>query len=505
MKRSKGVFYLVVGIFFSTVTHVNAIDESESIWPEVGSQYTSVTMDVPDAVLEFNAAPLSDEEDWLAAAPVGAEPVVANHSSSLRTEWYRFSGHARTRYESRQNYDFIYNRPSVDGQADNDDNYLLTRFRLSVDLEPNPYISGRVTFQDSREFGSDNFNHDRLDRRGIDIFENQTDLHEAYIKIKLGESPWALQAGRMQLNYGDQRLIGGFNWANTARTFDAAKILYQGGDFSLDLVAANVVVVDSNAWDNSNDDDNFLFAYATLKNKPQGTQDIYLLYRDNDSANKEIYTFGTRIDGGCNSLDWNFEGAWQWGSSSDTVALTRGSNEILDHKAWAASAEIGYTQKNLACEPRLALGYSYASGDDDPNDGENNTFDNHYPTNHLFYGYMDFFSWRNVHNPNVKLHWKASDKLTFKTHWHLFWLDEESNDAWYNAGGGVVRNAAGNDVSSFVGHELDIVASYACSEKLKMDLGYGHFFAENYVGDTSSGPGEEDDADFFYFMTTLTF
>ena len=87
----------------------------------------------------------------------------------------------------------------------------------------------------------------------------------------------------------------------------------------------------------------------------------------------------------------------------------------------------------------------------------------------------------------------------------MFWLDEPENDAWYNAGGGMVRNAAGNDASSFVGHELDIVASYACSDKLNMELGYGHFFAEDYVRDTSPNGREVDDADFVYLMTTLTF
>ncbi|MCB9782511.1 MAG: alginate export family protein [Candidatus Omnitrophica bacterium] len=496
MKRNFLIAYGLVFILSLVPAPRGWGSEEWTEWPEELTQTES---------LQLNAAPIDNSNEWLVASKVVVSDSQKQQTTDEDVSWYRISGHARTRYESRQNYDFIYDRPSIDGMADNDDNFLLTRFRLSVDIEPNPYLSGRVTFQDSREFGSDVINHDALDRSGTDIFENKADLHEAYLKLRLGESPWAIQAGRMQLNYGDQRLIGGFNWGNTARNFDAAKILYQEGDFSLDLVAANVVVVDSNAWDNSNDDDDFLFAYATMRNKPQGTQDFYLLYRDNDDLNREIYTLGTRIDGACGDLDWNFEGAWQWGSSTDTVAPTAGSGEILDHKAWAASAEIGYTQSNLGCAPRLAVGYSYASGDDDPNDNENNTFDNLYPTNHLYYGYMDFFSWRNVHNPNLKLHWKASDKLTFKTHWHMFWLDEPEDDAWYNAGGGVVRNAAGNDASSFVGHELDIVASYACSEKLNMELGYGHFFAEDYVRDTSPNGREADDADFVYLMTTLTF
>jgi hypothetical protein len=300
-------------------------------------------------------------------------------------------------------------------------------------------------------------------------------------------------------------LIGALNWSNVARAFDTARLRYETEDVQLDLVAANVVVVDSNAWDNSNDDDNLLFAYGTFKNLPQGVQDLYLIYRDNDFLNKEIYTVGSRIAGKADCLDWNFEGAYQWGTSTDTIAPTVGGQQPLDHEAFAFHAEVGVTHKQACHKPRLAVGYNFATGDEDPNDDSNNTFDNLYPTNHGFYGYIDFFSWRNMHDPYLKLSWEANEKLKFQSHWRLFWLDEEANDAWYNAGGGVIRNAAGADVSSFVGHELDLVATYQVLKNLTLELGYSHFFANSYVDDTSPAGAPADDADFFYLQTVLTF
>lgn len=416
-----------------------------------------------------------------------------------------FSGHTLSRYESRQNYDFIYSRDNLDGKPDNDDNFLLTRVRASLDLRPNPFVQAHFTFQDAQEFGSHQLDHDALDRRGTNIYENASDLHEAWLKLKLGSCPMWVQAGRMQLNYGDQRLIGGFNWANTARNFDAVKFIYQKDNFTLDLVAANVAVVDSNAWDNSDDSDNLLFAYATLKDLPQGLQDIYWIYRDNDESEREIHTVGTRIVGAAGGVDWNLEGALQWGSSTDTVAPDSASDRYLNHKAFATHAELGYTWSTQPIEPRIAAGYDFATGDEDPNDSENNTFDNLFPTNHLFYGYMDFFSWRNLHNPYVKLSWVQSEKLKIKSYWHFFWLDEGATDAWYNAGGTVVRNSAGINVDSFVGHEFDLVASYSLTKNLNLELGYGHFFASDYVADTSPGRAESDDADFFYLQTVFTF
>lgn len=417
----------------------------------------------------------------------------------------KVTGNERLRYESRQNYDFIYDRPSVDGMADNDDNFLLHRLRINLDYKPADWFLAHVTLQDAREFGSHQIDHDSLDDRYANQFENQTDVHEAYVKLKLGACPLWLQAGRQQLNYGDQRLIGGFNWANNARSFDAIKLRYEKGDASLDLFAANVVRVDSNAWDNKDHEDDFLGAYGSVKNLPLGTHDLYLLYRGNDESDIGIYTLGTRVDGKKGPLDWNFEGAYQWGTSVDRVALFQNDQEILDHNAWAIHGEMGWTLASAPCKPRLALEYNFASGDKDPNDGENNTFENLYPTNHLFYGYMDFFAWKNIHNPALKLSWKPCEKLSLKTHWHFFWLDEAQTDAWYNAGGSVLRNARGDSVSSYVGQELDFVATYQAAKNWELELGYSHFFAGDYVKDTAPAGTDEDDADFVYVQSVWSF
>lgn len=52
--------------------------------------------------------------------------------------------------------------------------------------------------------------------------------------------------------------------------------------------------------------------------------------------------------------------------------------------------------------------------------------------------YMDFFSWRNIHNPVVGATLKPAKGLKVRLDYHWFWLVEEK-DAWFNAGGGVIR------------------------------------------------------------------
>ena len=77
------------------------------------------------------------------------------------------------------------------------------------------------------------------------------------------------------------------------------------------------------------------------------------------------------------SWDWEFEGVGQIGD--------RGP---LDHASFAIHGEAGYTFADTMWTPRVALGYDFSPGDDDPTDGDNETFDNLFPTNHIHYGQM---------------------------------------------------------------------------------------------------------------------
>ncbi len=53
----------------------------------------------------------------------------------------------------------------------------------------------------------------------------------------------------------------------------------------------------------------------------------------------------------------------------------------------------------------------------------------------------------------------------------------------------------------FAGHEVDLTVSYEWKKNFKVQAGYSHFFAGDYLSDT----GPSDDADFGYLMTSISY
>ena len=164
--------------------------------------------------------------------------------------------------------------------------------------------------------------------------------------------------------------------------------------------------------------------------------------------------------------------------------------------------------------PRLGLEYSFASGDSDPTDGKHETFENLFPTNHKFYGYMDFFSLQNLHDVRIMLTAKPTPRLSLALEGHLFWLADD-RDSLYAVNGtprGGLTSTAGtgyglnSSYSKFVGGEIDFIAGYSLTKFASLEAGFGHFFTGGYVNSTFSAvAGGSTSANWFYLQTTVTF
>lgn len=449
-------------------------------------------------------------------------------SAGLLNDWLReedagfkawdLGGQFRLRFEAKEHFAAAGQPGASDfrqtgGNPDN--TYWLTREKLHLGYSPGNWLTAFVEGRNSTSAGDD---------RNPNPESDFIDLHQAY--LKLGDAkqfPLTAQVGRQELFYGDERLIGAFDWSNVGRVFDAARLRYQNSDVWVDAFVGRVVLVDDNNFNEANDYDFFAGIYASTRTLiPKQETQLYFLARNvgNQSPNaigaglpplltgaspRDVYTVGLRVKslpGQFQGWDYEAEVAGQFGRFK-TSATSPG----LKQEAFAAHVAGGYTWAEAWGTPRVGLEYNFASGDSNPNDATHGTFDNLFPTNHKFYGYMDFVSWQNIHNVRLATSLKPLPRLTLTADYHAFWL-ADTRDFFYQVNG-APRNSGGYGINpgagSFVGTEFDLFATYAIKPFASAQVGYGHFFAGDYVKNSLTTVGGATDADFVYAQLVFNF
>ena len=457
----------------------------------------------------------------VAAQSPKAPPPAA--SAGLLNDWLReqnsafaswdLGGQIRARFESKSGYAV----PGVAGAVDfakttPDNDYWLVREKLHVGWKPVDWLN---LYAEARD--SSSWNDKRVPETEEDVF----DLHQAYVSLGNAKKfPVTAKIGRQELIYGDERLLGASDWGNLGRVFDAAKLRYENNSLSVDFFAGRVVIPRDDRFNTANDYDWLSGVYASTKTLiPKQETQLYFLARNVSQKSpsafpatppalvapataRDIYTLGLRfksLPGQFGGWDYDAELAGQFGNFYDAALTNR-----LDQQALAAHVAGGYTWKDASWSPRVGLEYNYSSGDSDSNDGKHETFDNLFPTNHKFYGFMDFASWQNIHDVRLTTSAKPLKGLTLTADYHLFWLADTA-DYFYGVTG-AARKTGGYGLkpanANFVGSELDLVASYQIKTCGVAQVGYGHFFRGGYVKDSLAA---SKDADWFYLQAVFNF
>lgn len=444
----------------------------------------STTLLALTASSAFAGTPLPDKNPKAVVLPPPERKIVT------------FDFQERLRFEYRENnFDF---NDSVNALTD--DSWLLQRARAGIKVSPTDYLSFYIQGQSSFEIDSDRPNEPGvLGAEGDDPI----DLRQAYIAI--GPKEFNVTIGRQLLSYGDERLIGGFDWNNIGRTFDAVKVHYAPTkDWFLDAFAASVVVPDSDEFNFSDLFDGnetgrnqvFYGAYfSTTALCPLGsTTDFYALGLHEEYAvgDTDFATLGTRV-----KADVTKTGGWDFETE---MAVQFGDVKGMELTAFAGHWGVGYVWLKTPWKPRFGVEYNYATGDGNAADGEVETFQNLFPTNHKFYGYMDVFSWQNMHNPAASFSVQPTKTTKVQIDYHAFWL-ADTNDAWYRANGVTAVRPIKKGADSFAGTELDFTVSWKATKNVSLLAGYSHFFAGDYLKAT----GKSDDADFAYAQVTFDF
>ncbi len=430
-------------------------------------------------------------------------------------ERWDFGGQLRARLEHKEYFAAPgAGAAAVDFAARGDANntYFLLREKIHVGYSPFDWLA---VYGEGRDSSSQN------DDRNPNVDSDTFDLYQGYIKLGDPKAfPLTLKVGRQELQYGNERLIGNADWNNVPRSFDAARLRYENDLFWADAFVSRPVIPRDNAFNPSNGDDNFSGLYAsTAKLLPKTETQFYFLAR-NTGVNaakavsdplvglpspRDIYTAGGRLKslpGELDGWDYEVEGAYQFGRFKSSA-----TSKSLQQDAFATEVAGGYTWANAFGQPRIGLEYDYGSGDNNPNDGKHGTFDNLFPTNHKFYGYMDFVSWQNIHDLRFTASLKPIKRLTLAADVHGFWL-ADTHDFFYSVSGAPRRTGGygiNPNAGSYAGTEIDLVATYALKGYASLQGGYGHFFVGDYVRESLSSAGGSKDANWLYAQVVFNF
>ncbi|MFH0765812.1 MAG: alginate export family protein [Calditrichota bacterium] len=298
-------------------------------------------------------------------------------ASTLRAEGdegLSFSGDLRWRYEA-------------DGKDFNGDTDMRTfntvRPRLGI-----KYESFGVT-----SFLQIQYPH-KLDRDAAILSDyGAPSVHQAYLKIsRLIRPELAMKVGRMELKYGDERLIGPVGWSHIGRAFDGFLFALENDRGTIDFFVTQLV--DRSYMPTGNPpDDRFYGLWAACK---KTKLNIFFLDRVTSSRNQnnDWQIAESRMTMGLHyknqypsNIGTLLDFAYQMGTMKDFTTFPTQKTDIA---AWMLVFKLWY-QFPTVLKPSLGLGVDMVTGDDPKSADKNEAFDNLYYTGHKWRGIMDLF------------------------------------------------------------------------------------------------------------------
>lgn len=386
------------------------------------------------------------------AAPALAQPVL------------KFSGQVRTRmeYDDRSIYS-SYSPLYTD---------MRTRFSVTADVDSS--VHAFIQFQDSRRFGA--LANDRP-ANSTNADNKNVDLHQAWLAVdNFPIKNLRLQAGRFELSFGNERVIGAGDWHNVSRAFEGVNLVYQRPKCATNLFASQLIERNGGKLK----EDYLLYGANVSFLGPR--LDLLALYEYDDGTffvsgpdQMKRLSLGSYFNRQIGPADIIINGVYQTGNFDYSPYPLK-----QDISAYLITAELGYLL-DTKTKARMAVGVDYASGDEDMYDGDLNTYDNLFYTGHKFRGFMDYY-------------------LTGASTNNLGLVDQMLRAKIEPARGWVLRGDlhrfltaepywSGTEKKTELGWEIDLVATTTRIKGLKFEMGAASFLpAKDFYGENAN-PG----------------
>ena len=422
-------------------------------------------------------------------------------------DWLKVSFEHRTRYEAlNQQY-----RRIVNGQTGNGGDQVLA-FRTLVHAKADfEYVGLGAEMMDSRIELVDAGSASSSTRLTPGI-ANPLELLQAYIEVPVDNigakgSHAMLRAGRITMDVGSRRLVARNRFRNTINAFTGLDWQWQSGNrkfrafytLPVNRRVDDDIKDNKPAFDQERTERRFWgihYSQPLLTQKDNG--EIFLFALDEeDSQNfatkdREIYTFGVRLwrKPVKQQFDYQLETVYQLGKSRTSNTATK----TLDHWAHFHHAELGYSF-DAPWLPRLIAQFDYASGDDDPNDGQNNRFDTLYGARRFDFGPTSIygaFARSNLLTPALRLNFKpiktVKTMFSFRGYWRA-----STSDSWVPAG------IKGQD--AYIGTQVEARLRWEpLPNNLRIEGGVAHLFSGDLIVQAGNG-----DSTYAYTQVSVKF
>jgi hypothetical protein len=403
-------------------------------------------------------------------APADAGAVIKSPASRINhalPEWLRFGGEYRARFEGYSGGNF---RPRTT------DDYLLSRLKLQLEVHPSKWLKFFTEGMDARAFAKN---------PAVPTYQNTWDLRQAYAEIGSFDHGLGIRAGRQEMVYGEQRLIGVSAWSNTERNWDAVRVGMRFHGYRADLFSGSIVIPVTGAWDHHQQGNNLHGIYGGIDRfGPHLVIEPYGMWRVQHGLRNEAGAIanlsekiggariaGTKLPGG---LDYSFEMVREWGSL--------GSDRI---RAWAGHWGGGKAIP-APFAPRLFAEFNFASGDRNATDGTRGTFDQLFPSGHDKLGFSDQVGWRNIKDFRAGLETKPTKNVTAVFEYNNWYLASASDALYSSSGAAVVRSATGAG-GTHVGQEIDLTGTWTFAKAFTAGAGVAHIFPGAFLKTATPG------------------
>lgn len=361
-------------------------------------------------------------------------------------------------------------------------------------------------------------------------------IHEAWAKANFNDK-WGLKLGRQEIKYDDDRIMGNVDWAQQARSHDAAVLQFKTDKTKLDFgVAFNQNATGLNGTNYTGPSTYRDMYYGWFNRKLGKKVDLSLLaltlgrqVDKTDTAGNPtkiinyVATTGTHTKFDFGKFKMALNGFYQFGSD---VATYTNSQNVTGSKGYAAylfGLDMNYAVKE---EFNIILGYEAQSGTSqtdttDAYNSVNRNFNPVFGTNHKFNGYMDYFYVGSGHgnaglqDAYLKFSFKKKE-WTFGLDAHMFLtglgvdiLDNDSYTAEVNklitAGdftGATALKQRDFVYKPYLGTEIDLTIATKINKSVKIVGGFSYMLASptlyalkgvNYYDISASGSLRERD------------